>query len=89
MTWGDPESGGGSSGVQDQLRNVQRIYATASAFAALLADGTVVTWGAEEHGTVAAWGSPELVGDAAVLQLPEQLTVSRFMPHGMFGYDPW
>ena len=50
MTWGDPESGGESSGVQDQLRNVQRIYATGSAFAALLADGTVVTWGAEEHG---------------------------------------
>lgn len=40
--------GGDSSGVQDQLRNAQSIYATNKAFAAILADGTVVTWGDAE-----------------------------------------
>ncbi len=40
--------GGDSSGVQDQLRNAQAIYATNKAFAAVLADGTVVTWGDAE-----------------------------------------
>ena len=37
--------GGDSSEVQDQLRNVQQIQATGRAFAAILADGSVVTWG--------------------------------------------
>ena len=36
---------GDSLGVQDQLRGVQQIQATESAFAAILADGSVVTWG--------------------------------------------
>ena len=35
---------------QDLLRNVQQIYATHHAFAAILADGTVVTWGNPEYG---------------------------------------
>lgn len=43
--------GGDSSEVQDQLRNVQSIYATNKAFAAILADGTVVTWGDAETST--------------------------------------
>ena len=37
--------GGGSFDVQDQLRNVQQVHATGRAFAAILADGSVVTWG--------------------------------------------
>ena len=45
LTWGNPEAGGDSSSLQDQLRNVQQIRATLSAFAAILADGSVVTWG--------------------------------------------
>ena len=32
VTWGDPGDGGDSSEVQDQLRNVQQIQATESAF---------------------------------------------------------
>ena len=31
--------------MQDQLKNVQQIQATQCAFAAILADGSVVTWG--------------------------------------------
>ena len=31
--------------MQDQLRNVQQIQASRSAFAAILGDGRVVTWG--------------------------------------------
>ena len=45
MTWGDADSGGDSSAEQDQLRGVQQIQATDGAFAAILADGSVVTWG--------------------------------------------
>ena len=40
VTWGNPAFGGDSSRVQDQLRNVQQICGTRSAFAAILADGS-------------------------------------------------
>ena len=50
VTWGDPDHGGDSSRVQDQLRNVQQISHTKCAFAAILADGTVVTWGHATYG---------------------------------------
>ena len=36
---------GDSSAVQDKLRGVQQMQATAFAFAAILEDGSVVTWG--------------------------------------------
>ena len=45
VTWGHELSGGDSSTVQDQLKNVQNVQASSGAFAALLADGAVVTWG--------------------------------------------
>ena len=45
MTWGYSGGGGDSSAVQDQLVGVQQIQATPQAFAAILADGSVVTWG--------------------------------------------
>ena len=56
VTWGRPCSGGDSSAVQRQLRGVQQIQSTNGvsglnllhtyeAFAAILADGSVVTWG--------------------------------------------
>jgi len=38
VTWGRPDFGGDSSGVQDQVRNAQQISATAGAFAVILAD---------------------------------------------------
>ena len=47
-TWGNQF--GDSSGVQNQLRNVQQICATHNAFAAILTDGTVVTWGDPKTG---------------------------------------
>ena len=50
VTWGDPEYGGDSSQVQEQLRNVQHIQATGYAFAAILESGAVVTWGDPEYG---------------------------------------
>ena len=50
MTWGDPDYGGDSSKVQDQLSNVQQICSTQPAFAAILADGSVVTWGHPDYG---------------------------------------
>ena len=37
--------GGDSSAVRDQLKGVQQIQATSEAFAAILEDGSVVTWG--------------------------------------------
>ena len=45
FTWGDPGWGADSSAVRDQLRGVKQIQATDRAFAAILADGSVVTWG--------------------------------------------
>jgi len=46
VTWGAPVFGGDSSQVQD-LKGVQQVQATESAFAAILADGSVVTWGGQ------------------------------------------
>lgn len=50
VAWGNPCSGGDSSAIQDQLRNVQQLQAMLGAFAAILADGSVVTWGSDEYG---------------------------------------
>ena len=50
MTWGYAYSGGDSTGVQDQLRDVKHIHAASEAFAAILGDGTVVTWGDPDWG---------------------------------------
>eukprot|EP00435_Cladocopium_sp_Y103_P057230 s979_g19.t1 len=47
---GDPDAGGDSSSVQDQLRNVTQIQVTYGAFAAMLGDGSVVTWGDPDAG---------------------------------------
>ena len=50
VTWGDRQSGGSSSSVQHQLKNVQQIQASEGAFAAILGDGSVVTWGNAHYG---------------------------------------
>ena len=51
FAWGDPLFGGDTSSVQSKFRHVQRVYATKDgAFAAILADGTVVTWGIPDFG---------------------------------------
>ena len=50
VAWGSPNSGGDSSGVKDQLIGVQQVHATHGAFAAILADGSVVTWGGRNSG---------------------------------------
>eukprot|EP00435_Cladocopium_sp_Y103_P009057 s568_g2.t1 len=60
VTWGHPEYGGVSAAVQDRLRdltgsgtlgrNVQQIYASLGAFAAIRADGAVATWGHPAYG---------------------------------------
>jgi alpha-tubulin suppressor-like RCC1 family protein len=50
VAWGNPDYGGDSSEVQDQLQNVQQICCTSSSFAAILADGSVVTWGSPNEG---------------------------------------
>ena len=41
MTWGDPDSGGDCSRVQQRLKAVQSITATDHAFAALCGDGSL------------------------------------------------
>ena len=75
VTWGDPDFGGDSSGVQDRLRGVRDVQASnrcfcdalasihrrprstvtsslslGCAFAAVLYDGSVVTWGSPRYG---------------------------------------
>ena len=47
---GSLDYGGDSAEVRHQLRNVEYIYATRRAFAASLADGSVVTWGNPDYG---------------------------------------
>ncbi|CAE7618367.1 unnamed protein product [Symbiodinium sp. CCMP2456] len=54
---GDSDYGGHSSAVQDQLTNVQQIQAFDGAFAAILDNGSVVTWGYSDYG-----------GDSSVVQ---------------------
>ena len=49
-SWGVAWLGGDSSAVQDQLKNVQQIQASFGAFAAILGDRSVVTWGHAVHG---------------------------------------
>ena len=44
VTWGDPEDGGDSDHVQEQLRNMQHIQAKSGAYVAILKNGSVVTW---------------------------------------------
>ena len=53
VTWG-AGPGGDSSKVRDQLKGVQHVQSNGSAFAAILADGSVVTW-----------GDPDLGGDSS------------------------
>ena len=50
VTWGLLFSGGDSSSVRDQLKNVLQIQATVNAFAAIRGDGSVVTWGLSNAG---------------------------------------
>ena len=50
LTWGHQQNGGDSSAVQHQLRNVQQVQATFGAFAAILSDGSVITWGNPQRG---------------------------------------
>ena len=57
MTWGDPNQGGDSSAVPDQLKHVEQIQVTSRAFAAILADGSVV-----------AWDDPDYGGDCSAVQ---------------------
>ena len=54
VTWGSPRAGGDCSAVQDQLKNAQQIQATDWAFAAVLADGSVVAWGFGDAGDCSA-----------------------------------
>ena len=57
MTWGDADYGRDSSAVQAELKNVRQTQASHSAFAAILADGSVVTRGDAAH-----------VGDSSAVQ---------------------
>ena len=44
------QTGGDSSTVQHQLKNIQHICGTTGAFAAILEGGSVVTWGNPDYG---------------------------------------
>ena len=50
MTWGDAAFSGDSSAVRHQLKQVQQIQASDRAFAAILGDGSVHTWGSSLFG---------------------------------------
>lgn len=50
MTWGAADAGGDSSLLRSELRGVKHLAASQRAFAAILEDGGVVTWGNPEYG---------------------------------------
>jgi alpha-tubulin suppressor-like RCC1 family protein len=50
ITGGDAFYGGDSNHVQFKLKNVKMVASTNTAFAALLENGNVVTWGNEDEG---------------------------------------
>ncbi|CAE8711531.1 unnamed protein product, partial [Polarella glacialis] len=51
VTWGEADSGGGSSSVADKLQEgVVQVAGNDGAFAAVKDDGSVVTWGAAVYG---------------------------------------
>ena len=60
--------------MQDQLRSVQQIHSTCYAFAAILADGSVVTWGDPVYG-----------GDSSAVQ--EQLKGVLQVQSSNWAYD--
>ena len=43
-------SGGDSAAIQHQLQNVRKLYGSKGAFAAILADGSLITWGEPNGG---------------------------------------
>ena len=49
-TWGYPAFGGHSAAVQSTMKKMQEIQANGRAFAAILAHGSVRTWGVALHG---------------------------------------
>ena len=61
MTWGPCHSAGDSSNVQERLVNVKQVKGSLAAFAALRADGTIVTWGDPAYGGLSQHVQPELV----------------------------
>ena len=50
VTWGDVGFGGDTSGMEDELCNVQQVQSSRRAFAAVRSDGSVVTWGDSDNG---------------------------------------
>ena len=62
VTWGDPDYGGDSSSVSNELSSgVKEIHVGSGAFAALKEDGSVVTW-----------GDPDNVGDSSSVNNPSE-----------------
>ena len=53
VCWCRADHGGSSRLVQERLKNVQQIQASHGAFAAILRDGSVVTWGDANSGATA------------------------------------
>eukprot|EP00439_Symbiodinium_sp_Y106_P028619 s3638_g3.t1 len=75
---GDADYGGDSSAVQDQLTNVRQIQASGYAIAALLGNGSVVTWGAPNFG-----GDSSAVQDQ--LRDVQQIQASRYAFAALLG----
>merc|ERR1719253_1281048 len=71
VTWGSWSTGGDSQAVAAQLcSDVQLIYTTHGAFAAVKENGTVVTWGSRKGGDSSAV-QDQLQGDVQEPEEPE------------------
>ena len=68
--------GGDSHAVQDQLKGVQQIQASGRAFAAILTDGSVVTWGRKAAGGDSGSMQDQLKGVQQIKLLAVRLQLS-------------
>ena len=78
------------SAVQDQLINVQQVQATSFAFAAILADGSVVSWGDPKEGGDCAAVQDQLRNVQHIQATP--CAVARILADGSvvtWGHPQW
>ena len=72
VTWGSRRCGGDSSAVKEELRHVQHIIGTRCAYVGCRGDGTISNDGAFAailgDGSVVTWGSPECGSDSSSVQ---------------------
>ena len=74
---GNASHGANSTAVAPRLINVNKIFATDSAFAALKDDGTVVTWGSSSNGGDSSGVAAQLTDVVSIANTSEAFTALK------------